>query len=172
MALQARAGCASIAGDDALALRLMRESAALVDDGFPGVLGIYLSVNLGLQQYANGDREGARRVFLDALGHASRFATRRIVAACLEIGAYLEADRAGYERAARMIGAAARLREVTGSPLFPHWQRLHASAEARIGSALGGDAFARERESGSKLPFHTLMALAREVLSTGAGSSG
>jgi len=171
MALQARAGCASVAGDDPLALGLMREAMALVHDGFPGVLGRFLSVNLGLQEYLNGDREGARRAFLRALHETGRFALRRFVAACLEMGAYIDADQGELERAARMLGGAERLREVTGAPLFPHWRRPHDHAERRTLAALG-ESCAREREVGSKMPLDALADLAREVLSSSRAATG
>jgi predicted ATPase len=164
LALHGRSASASVRGDAALALQCMREAVSLADEDAPALLRMYLGFNLGLQAYATGQFSEARQTWHEAFADALHFSVRRGVAGCLEGAAFFEADRGAWTRAAHLLGAAGRLREITQAPLFPQWVALHASSEARVRAALG-DAFDQERLAGAALPFEEATALGLEVLS-------
>jgi predicted ATPase len=163
MSLQARSACALLRGDRALAQGSMREAFALMDEASPPILRMYLQFNLGLQAYVNAEHAEARRAWRAGLEDALQFSVRRGAAGSCEGAAYLEAARGAWVEAARLLGAAARIRAETRSPLLPHWVEAHAAEEARVRSALGAD-FEGELSTGAALSFEEVTARARSVL--------
>jgi hypothetical protein len=164
LALQSRSAWASVVGDRALALASMREAASLVDEEWPALMHLYIALNLGLQAYANSQHQEARQTFRAALADSRHFSLRRGVAGCLEGAAYLETERRAFFGAARLLGAAERIRDLTRCPLLPHWTGHHSAAEAHIRAALGGG-FERERRAGAKLSYEEAMARCLSALS-------
>jgi predicted ATPase len=167
-ALHVHSACATIAGEHGRALGEMREAMTLVDESAPALLRSYLQLTLGLQAHATGAGEEARQAWGAALADAARFSVRRAIAGCLEGAAYLQVDLSAWAEAARLLGAAERIRDVTQTPLFPQWAALHATAEARARDALG-PAFDRERQFGATLPFEEAVALGTAVLGSPSG---
>jgi hypothetical protein len=55
------------------------------------------------------------------------------------------------------MGAAARIREITGMPLLPQWRDPQAEYQRIIESRLGRDAAAHERAAGAAAPIDDLM---------------
>jgi non-specific serine/threonine protein kinase len=162
-ALHAHCACATVAGEPGRALREIREALTLVDEAAPALLGTYLRITVGLQAHAAGAREEAREAWGAALADSVHFSVRRAIAGCLEGAAYLQVDQGAWAEAARLLGAAERIRVATQAPLFPQWAALHAEAEGRARAALG-PAFDRERQFGITLPFEEVVALGTAVL--------
>jgi len=161
--LHARSVCALLSGDQPLALSSIREAFGLADESMPALLRVYLQLNLGLYEYANRESGAARRTWRCVLDDSLSFLNRRTTAGVLEGAAYLAADRSSWSEAARLLGAAARIREITGAPLLPHWAAVHAPVEARIRSALDAD-FEKEHHAGATLPFEEAKALGHSAL--------
>jgi len=164
LALQSRSMWASVVGDRALALASMREAASLVDEESPALLYFYISINLGLQAYSNAQHQEARQTWRFTLAEACHFSIRRGVAGCMEGAAYLETERRAFFGAAHLLGAAERIRDLTRTPLLPHWTGHHSAAEAQIRAALGGS-FERERQAGANLSYEEAMARCLSALS-------
>jgi non-specific serine/threonine protein kinase len=163
MSLQARSACALVCGDRAQALGSMREAVTLLDEAWPPIVRMYVHINLGIQAYANAEPSEARRAWRSCLEDALQLAVSRGAAGCFEGAAYLEADRGAWAQAARLLGAAERIRVESRCPLLPHWAEAHATEEARVRSALGVG-FERERRAGAALTFEEATARARSTL--------
>lgn len=74
------------------------------------------------------------------------------IAVCLEGLAAIQAQSHQYERAARLLGAAAALREAIGAPLAPADRPDHERTLAITRAALRQDAFAATWAEGSAMP--------------------
>ena len=73
------------------------------------------------------------------------------MAECLEGLAVVAASTGQFARAARLLGAAARLREAIGAPVHPVDRADHDRAVQASQSALGGEAYAAAWASGQTL---------------------
>jgi non-specific serine/threonine protein kinase len=105
-----------------------------------------------------GDRAGSRALFVRALSLSRRLNNLRAIAGCFEGLAYLSADAGDARSAARLIGAAARLRTITAAPLLPQWTRAHDQCRDRIAEAIGPEEAAGQEMAGAQLPVDALAA--------------
>ena len=92
----------------------------------------YALTNLGLVAYYQGDYQGARAFFDECLALTSKLRDRFGIAFSLEGQAAVFAALGDSQRAARIWGAAERLREEIGSPVPPNERPRH---EARVTAA-------------------------------------
>ena len=97
----------------------------------------YVLINRALQRYLLDDVRGAAQDWLCMLDLSIGLQHRRGIAGCVEGTAYLVLMQGDVGCAARLLAAAARVRELTGAPLFPHWHGTHARAEASAREILG-----------------------------------
>lgn len=88
----------------------------------------------------------------------------RGVAQCLECGAAVAAARGEPATAARLLGAAASVRDRLAAPLPPEDQGAVGATRLRIRHALGVQPADDEERAGRSLPPEAAMALARAVL--------
>ena len=132
------------------------ECAVSVGDEF---FESYAATNLALQRLVAGDAGGSRTLFLRALRLSRGLGNLRATAGCLEGLAYLAAQDGDSGLGARLMGAAARLRDITGAPLFPQWHRVHDEHARQIDAILGPEAAACERAAGSAMPVDELCAV-------------
>ncbi|MCC8249218.1 BTAD domain-containing putative transcriptional regulator [Saccharothrix luteola] len=96
---------------------------------------------LGFIAEQRGDTDTARTLHLEGLAAARKAADPRAVALALEGLAGAEALAGDHDRAARLLGAAATLRERAGAPLPPGERGDVTRITATTRSALGDDAF-------------------------------
>lgn len=106
----------------------------------PGFLYGFAQVNLGLQAYFLGDLHGAARAFDSALSLAATLRNLRMSAAALEGFGYLLQHEGEPALAARILGNAQGLRELTGVPMSGHWQSAHAQVWKSLLQQLDGEA--------------------------------
>ena len=104
---------------------------------------------------AIADRFGA----WSALRLSRRLNNLRAIAGCFEGYAYIATDAGDAQFGARLLGAAARIREITGTPLFPQWSDAHDARFRRLDEILGIKEAARERGVGAALPVDDLTEL-------------
>ena len=120
----------------------------------PGFLYGFAQVNFGLQAYLLGDVHAAARAFDAALSLATTLRNLRMSAAALEGFGYLLQRQGEPALAARILGNAQGLRELTGVPMSAHWQVAHGEVWKVLQSELDGEADAlfdtglRERQEG------------------------
>ncbi len=120
----------------------------------PGFLYGFAQVNLGLQAYFLGDLHGAARAFDSALALATTLRNLRMSAAALEGFGYVLQHQGQPALAARILGNAQGLRELTGVPMSGHWQLAHAQVWKALLHELDGEAEVlfetglRERQEG------------------------
>lgn len=105
---------------------------------------------LGFCKELSGDLVGAERCHREAL-EAGREHAVFFAASCIEGLACVAAARGDAQRAAHLLGSAARIRQATGSPLpYPEQADVdRAAAAARL--ALGDEAFQHACEEGNDL---------------------
>jgi len=80
----------------------------------------------------------------------------RATAGCLEGFAYIATHSGDAQLGARLLGAAARIRDFMGLPLLPQWQAGHDACLQRLDGILGADEAARERTVGAAMPVDDL----------------
>jgi predicted ATPase len=107
---------------------------------------------LGVVAHRQGDQPAARASFGESLALAQRSGYRLIGVEALE-GLLAPDATADPERAARLAGAAAALREAMGAPLPPAGRLDHDRALALIHAALGSARFATLHAEGRALPW-------------------
>ena len=83
------------------------------------LLQSYTATNLALQRLLAGDAVGNRTLFASALRLSRRLNNLRATAGCFEGLGYIAIDDGQARLGARLLGAAARIRDITGTPLFP-----------------------------------------------------
>lgn len=126
----------------------------------PGFLFGFAQVNLGLQAYFLGDLQGAVRAFDTALSLATSLRNLRMSAAALEGFGYVLQQQGEAALAARILGAAQGLRELTGVPMSAHWQAAHSQVWKTLQGELGEqaeslfDAGLHERQEGLQAALH------------------
>src|SRR5918999_4574396 len=138
----------------ALPLATSRFEAALleqraIDDHWG--MGVSL-VRLGSAARDQGDTARALALFAEGLALLTELGDRRIIALALDGVAGLAIAWGQPERAARLFGAAAALREASGLPVDPAGRAAHERDVAAARAALGEDAFAAGWASGAALP--------------------
>jgi predicted ATPase/DNA-binding winged helix-turn-helix (wHTH) protein len=152
----ARGLCHAMRDEHGAAVELMTSAYEWSLSAGEEFLESYVATNLALQRLLAGDAAGSRALFLSALRLSRRLGNLRATAGCFEGFAYLATDEGHLQVAARLIGAAARIREITGGPLFPQWRRAHDARCHLIDTSLGPDLGARERAAGAATPVDEL----------------
>jgi tetratricopeptide (TPR) repeat protein len=97
------------------------------------------------------DMPRARALLEQALDRFTRLGNRRLATACLVELADIAADRGRADLAARMLGAAAALREDMGTPAWPEERTLEDEVLARARDRLGTGATQRGLNIGRSL---------------------
>jgi len=145
------------AGDDNRAAALLEEALSRQENlgDWPGVVADMLGI--GTMAWHQGDAVEAAWRYRDALGLAQQIGDRLGLAVAAErlaavTVARVTTDPAAGERAARLLGAAAALREAIGAPLPPIDRAEHERAVAAARGALGEQGFAAAFASGRELP--------------------
>jgi predicted ATPase/class 3 adenylate cyclase len=127
-------------GDCASARTLNDESLAIMRE-LGDRWGIALSLgNLGAVAFDEGDYSAARALYDECLAICRELGDRRAIASALEGLAAAVATVGSCLRAARVWGAAERLREEVGSPLSPNERTRYDPRVAAARAALGDDA--------------------------------
>lgn len=86
-------------------------------DRFSRYIALY---NMSVLAQAEGDDEGAAALYKEGLVFSRDAGDRANVAYCMEGLASLAAKRGGADRAARLLGAAQRLREGAGAAVYTY----------------------------------------------------
>jgi predicted ATPase/DNA-binding winged helix-turn-helix (wHTH) protein len=149
---------AGLAGRPAEAVEAFVEARNCLEQGWDPFLHFFSSVQLGLQRYLAGDLAGSRDDSIAALRAACELDNLRGIAGPLEILGYLDLARNDYGRAARRMGAASRLREITGAPVLANFLPAHLSARAALDGRLGGEGALREMQAGADTPLAEMIA--------------
>jgi len=123
----------------------------------------YTLINRALQRFYLGDLRGATQDWLADLEWFAGIQNWRGAAGCVEGTAYLAAERGEAAKAARFLGAAARVRDWTGAALFEQWQKAQHIADRKARAALG-PAFEQARQAGASARFEDVVAEARTLL--------
>ena len=149
----------------ALPLATSRFEAALleqraIDDRWG--MGVSL-VRLGYAARDRGDTAPALALFTEGLALVTELGDRRIIALALDGVAGLAIAWGQPERAARLFGAAAALREANGLPVDPAHRAAQGRDVAAARAALGEDAFAAGWASGAALPLPVAIAEATAI---------
>jgi non-specific serine/threonine protein kinase len=131
--------------------RLLRACYLLLGGGDP-FLAAFAKVQLGLQQYLSGARSGARDAALDALRAGLELDNLRAIAGGLEVLAYLAVAEGSGRAAAHLLGASARLREITAAPMLRNFDASHRRAREKLDLLLGADRASRTIDEGGKIP--------------------
>ena len=128
---------------------------------------------LGDLARARGDLDAALARYRESLALAEESGDRLFVADALDGVASVAAARGQAERAARLHGAAATLRERLGAAVAP-WERpAYERDVAAVRAALGAEAFAAAWAAGAALPLEAAVAeaLADDASAEAAGSA-
>ncbi|MDE2497093.1 MAG: winged helix-turn-helix domain-containing protein [Xanthomonadaceae bacterium] len=123
----------------------------------------YTLVNRALQRFHLGDLRRAAQDWLSDLDICTGFQQRRGAAGCVEGAAYIAAERDEFEKAARFLAAAARVRELTGAPLMPQWRKAQHVAERKAREAMGAE-FQHAQQAGTSARFEKIALEARALL--------
>ncbi len=102
-------------------------------------------------------------LFAEGLALHAELGDRRIIAMALDGVAGLAIAWGQPERAARLFGAAAALREASGLPIDPACRAAHGRDVAAARAALGEDAFAAGWAAGAALPLSVAVAEATAI---------
>ncbi|HEX5505153.1 MAG TPA: tetratricopeptide repeat protein, partial [Thermomicrobiales bacterium] len=153
-------------GDAPRAAALCAESLALFRQ-LGHTWGVALALTgLGDAAQARGDAARAAGLYRESLAQSGRLGDRRAVAEGLERLARAELAGAGdpgeLRRAARLLGAAATLRDRLDAPRAPVHQADHERAVAAARGALGDAAFAAAWAAGERLTPDEALAAALE----------
>lgn len=138
MALLGRGITCAMRGQHREAEAWLSEAASLVsargDDIFQRG---FVLINRALERFQLDDVRGAARDWLRMLDLSIGLQSRRGIAGCIEGTAYLWLRQGNAACAAGLLAVAARVRKLTGAPLFPQWHAAHAAAEAGAREMLG-----------------------------------
>jgi hypothetical protein len=108
----------------------------------------YVRLLLALTLYIRGENAAAAMHWLESLHESAAIRNRRGTAGAVEGSAYLACEHGRHELATRLLGAAARGRDLTGAPLFGHWRAHHQRVRERCVAALGEARIAERFEDG------------------------
>ena len=104
--------------------------------------------DLALQHLLLGEHEQARASALEALRQGSHLENMRLSAGGIEVLGYLA--EAGHEdlRAARLLGLASNLREISGAPLLRNFKPTHGRVRRNLLRRLGARTFQQAFQEG------------------------
>jgi len=157
-ALNNLAWAAYLDGDLATAARRAEESAAVFRDMQAGPSLAEALVTRGRVRGARGEGEAARADLAEALTLAAPMGPRLVVAAALDALGVLAVGQGQARSGARLLSAAARLREAMGTPARPADRSMIEGALAAARAALGDAPFAEAWAAGQALPVERLVA--------------
>ncbi len=157
---------------DALPLATSRFEEALLDQrGVDDRWGIGFSlVGLGYAARDRGDSARAAASFAEGLARFTELGDRRMIALALDGVAGLAIAWRQPERAARLLGAAAAMRETGGLPVEPTFRIAHERAVAAARAALGEEALAAGWAAGAALPLPAAVAEATAIAAPAPGT--
>jgi non-specific serine/threonine protein kinase len=150
----------------ALPLATARFEAALLEQrAIDDRWGMGLSlVRLGYAARDRGDDARAATLFAEGLALVTELGDRRIIALTLDGMAGLALAWGQPERAVRLFGAAAALREASGLPVDPAHRAVHGRDVAAVRVSLEEDAFSAGWVTGAALPLAVAVAEARTIV--------
>jgi non-specific serine/threonine protein kinase len=159
------ADAAGLAGDEERAVACHRELAALTEAGTEDIRRAYSAYSLwalGAAAWLRGDLDRATGLQQQSLRLRGRHNDRMGPAWCVEALAWVAASRHQYERAAVLLGAAARLWQSMGTTLDSHQPLAghHRDCERQARQALGEAAFQAAYRRGLDLPVADAVAYA------------
>jgi len=141
----------SVAGEPELAAQVLAEGVAL-HRNLGNVTGVAINLmDVGAIAHQAGNMAKAAQAYAESLAIWRDLGETWWSASPLTGVASLACGLGRHEQAARLLGAAARLREMSGGAAPPHEQVRDEIAEAAARSALGDAVFASERASGSQM---------------------
>src|SRR6266446_3621903 len=138
-------------GDRDRAASLFEESLTLARDVGDPFLESHILSYKGRAEHSDGDLVSAEATFVESLAIARELADPFATMWALERFAELAAAKHAHERAATILGAAARLREEIGLSLPLHDEREHTRVTAATRAALGDDAFDQAWREGNAM---------------------
>jgi len=149
-----------IMGDQPRASQLLEQSVSLARrTGANGRLAI-VSVYLGQVAFAQGDTRRAAVALQEGLKLSREWDSAWGMAECLEgLAVVAGADRQA-PRAARLLGAAARLREAIGAPVHPVDRADHERTVSLAQSVLGAEAYGLAWAEGQSMPIDAVVGYA------------
>jgi predicted ATPase/class 3 adenylate cyclase len=104
-----------------------------------------------------GDLERAQALYAEELPRSLKNGHKLILERALEGLAWLQSKRGKWEVSARLLGAAAALRDSLNAPQQPWRRRVHEQAEAACRSALGDEAFQAPFAEGRAMPLEAVV---------------
>jgi non-specific serine/threonine protein kinase len=114
--------------------------------------------NLGGAAWSAGELTRAKAALAESMRLANRLGYRWHVGLCFVALALVAVKEGACERAARLYGAAATLREAAGEPLRPGVQTDHDQGVTVARATLGPERFAAAWAAGAALPLPTAIA--------------
>ncbi len=155
--------------DDALRrLTEARELAERLDNAW---LAAWSRVQLGILAVVRGRLDQARAQLDEGLNRSLAAHSTPLVTLCLVGFARLAFAEGDPERAARLAGAADRLRRRVGPRAWPMLRRGEAELVAQIRQAVGADRFDQLYAAGSRLNQRQAVAAVRDRHGAGAAAS-
>ena len=134
--------------------------------------GISLArVGLAYTVRDQGDLALAGTLFAEALGELIEIGDHRIIALALDGVAGLAMALGHPERAARLLAAAAAVREVDGLPVEPPYRMVHERDIVTARATLGDDRFGRGWAEGEAMPLSMAAAEAMTIASAAHGTT-
>jgi len=143
---------ALVEGRYELARTLATEGATAFESENKRLPAAFMRMTLGNVDLAEGRYDEANAWFLLALEVALDFGDRTLLAHLLEGFSALASALGQHQRAVRLGGAAAALREAAGAPLGPAWGRIAERWLAVSRQALGEEAASVAWATGRSLP--------------------
>jgi hypothetical protein len=151
-------GLNALRADDVVSTRVcLEESLALMRVADDHELRGEVLATVGRLRLAEGDLAAARALFLESLAIRRLRCARLGLVECLEGLAAVEGMIGCRERAARLFGAAAALRQSLGTPLPPADRPEHDCCVAALRAELGVAAFAAAWGAGERMMLETAL---------------
>ena len=150
--------------DYVAARSLFEESLAIYRAlGLPRFIAL-VAFSLGNVVRAEGDHNRARDLFREGLRIMIQVGEKLAIPSALDNFAHLATDQGHADRAARLAGAAARLRDASGTSLWPLVQQSRERWLAAAHETLGEDAFRTAWAEGQAMtPEHAVAEALEEV---------
>ena len=144
-------------GDNGRARAFLEESLALQRDiGIKWGMATALN-RLGMVAHTQGDDGRATVLYEESLTLCRELGDKHGLAECLEGLAGVAVAQQQLERAARLLGAAAALREATGAPLSPCERVRYDRDVSAVRAGLGEAAFAAIWTTGKAMPLEQVI---------------
>ena len=124
----------------------------------------FIDMYIGLAHFALRELPAAARQWQEAMRRAAEVSNIRGVAGSIEGCAYIAAQTGRYPQAARLLAAAARFRERTGSPLFNFWLPHHDQAQMALRSSMAAGSYDEATAAGRAMREEDAAAEARALL--------